>query len=73
MQMQDPYIKSASQDLLSFLDDPETYMPHEPSKPKEDFSKVMFKQHRTKPKTDLLNHSKPKRNLMEFTDNCQFE
>lgn len=29
--------------FLAFLDDPETYMPHEPSKPKEDYSKQIFR------------------------------
>jgi hypothetical protein len=43
MQMQDPHIKCASEDLLSFLDDPETYMIAETSAPRPDYSKEMFK------------------------------
>jgi len=43
MQMQDPTIKSAASDLLSFLDNPETYLPTAPSKPREDYTKTMFR------------------------------
>jgi len=41
--MQDPNIKCASTDLLSFLDDPDTYLIKDSDKPRPDFSKSIYK------------------------------